>query len=440
MQNPKRVMDVNEIGSQMYELMSELYPICRSITGEGVRRTHKILAKHIPLEIHAVPSGKRVFDWAVPKEWNIKEAYVENSNGERVIDFKKSNLHVVSYSSPVDKRMSLAELREHLFTLPEHPDWIPYRTSYYKESWGFCLSQNDLSKLTEDTYHVVVDSTIEDGHLDFAECYIKGASREEVLITAHACHPSLCNDNLSGVVLATFLAKHLGRAKRRYSYRVLFISGGIGSIVWLCTNEAKTSNIRHGLVVACVGDSGAFTYKKSRRGDAEIDLAVTNVLKHSGHEFRIIDFSPYGYDERNFGSPGFDLPVGSLTRSTHGQFPQYHTSADDLSFVQAQYLGESFQQYASVIHLLEKNRTFLNTMPKGEIQLGKRGLYGMAGGLQKRSEDEMALLWVLNFSDGRHSLLDISNRSGLTFESISNAADRLCEHGLLMEVARDDRA
>ncbi|UCF14097.1 MAG: DUF4910 domain-containing protein, partial [Phycisphaerales bacterium] len=378
-----------------------------------------------------------VFDWTVPKEWNIRDAYVENSKGERVVDFNKSNLHVVSYSIPVSEKMSLARLREHVFTLPEHPDWIPYRTSYYTESWGFCLSHNHLSKLEEGSYNVVIDSTLEDGEMNYGEYYIEGKSRDEVLISTHACHPSLCNDNLSGVVLSTFLAEYISRAQLRYSYRFIFIPGGIGSIVWLCMNEDKTPNIKHGLVIACVGDSGGFTYKKSRCVDAEIDLVVPNVLRYSGHEFKIVDFSPYGYDERNFGSPGFNLPVGSLTRSTHGQFPQHHTSADDLTFVQAHNLRDSFEQYLSVIYVLENNRKYLNTKPKGDIHLGKRGLYGATGGLQQRSAEEMALLWVLNMSDGKHNLLDISDRSGLPFEAIKNATDVLCEHKLLEEVSHE---
>lgn len=431
----KNAVDVTKIGRQMYDLTSELYPICRSITGEGFRQTQNILKQYIPLEIHAVPSGTEVFDWTVPKEWNIKDAYIKNSKGEKVVDFKNSNLHVVSYSVPVKTKMPLSQLKEHLFTLPEHPDWIPYRTSYYKKSWGFCLSHNELLKLKEDTYEVVIDSTLEDGHLNYGEYHIKGQNCGEVLISTHACHPSLCNDNLSGVVLSTFLAKQLSNVTTRYSYRFLFIPGGIGSIVWLCLNEDKISNIKHGMVVTCVGDSSSFTYKKTRRGDEEIDSAVINVLRNSGNNYKIIDFSPYGYDERNYCSPAFDLPVGSLTRSTHSQFLQYHSSADDLDFVQPEYLAESLQKYLSVIYVLENNRKYINLKPKGEVQLGKRDLYGIMGGLQKRPTDEMPLLWVLNMSDGNHSLLDISDRSGLNFDLIKNAADVLCEHRLLKEVS-----
>lgn len=431
----KNNIDLDEIGRQMHELMSELYPICRSITGEGFRQTQNILKENIPLEIYEVPTGMEVFDWRVPKEWHIKDAYIKNSIGKKVVDFKRSNLHVISYSLPVRRKMSLKELREHLLTLPEHPDWIPYRTSYYKENWGFCLSHNDFLNLKEDTYEVVIDSTLEDGHLNYGECYLKGQSCEEILISTHACHPSLCNDNLSGIVLSTFLAKYISRLTPRYSYRFLFIPGGIGSIVWLCLNEDKVANIKHGFVVACVGDPGSFTYKKSRQGNAEIDQAAINVMKHSSSDYKVIDFSPYGYDERNYCSPGFDLPVGSLTRSTHGQFSQYHSSADCLDFVQPKCLAKSLQMYLSVINVLENNMRYINLVLKGEAQLGKRGLYGMMGGLQKRPEEELPLLWVLNMSDGNHSLLDISDRSKLDFDVIKKAAYVLCEHRLLEEVS-----
>jgi aminopeptidase-like protein len=289
--------------------------------------------------------------------------------------------------------------------------------------------------LKEDTYEVVIDSALENGYLNYGEYYVKGQNCDEVLISSHACHPSLCNDNLSGVVLSTFLAKYISKVSLRYSYRFLFIPGGIGSIVWLYLNEHKVSNIRCGLAISCVGDSGSFTYKKSRQGYAEIDQAVINVLRNSEQAYKIVEFSPYGYDERNFCSPGFNLAVGSLTRSTYSQFPQYHSSADNLDFIRPEYLAESFEKYLSVIYVLENNKKYLNLKPKGEIQLGKRGLYKTIGGLQQRPTDEMAFLWVMNMSDGNHSLLDISDRSGLDFHSIKNAANVLFEHKLLEEVS-----
>jgi aminopeptidase-like protein len=427
-------LDLKKTGDKMYELMEELYPICRSITGEGFRKSLRILKNLIPLEMNSIASGTQAFDWTVPNEWNIKDAYVENSKGERIIDFQKSNLHIVSYSIPVDRMMPLKEVQKHLHTIPEHPDWIPYRTSYYNQSWGFCLSHNDYIHLKEDDYYVVIDSTLKPGYLNYGELFISGQTDNEVLITTHACHPSLCNDNLSGISLTTYLAKYLVELPLRYSYRFLFIPGGIGSIVWLSRNEDKVSRIKHGLVVTCVGDSGSFTYKKTRQGNAEIDRAVLHLLQASGKEYQVKDFSPYGYDERNFGSPAFDLPVGSLTRSTYSQYPQYHSSADNFDLVNAENLSGSLEMYLRVINIIENNRTYLNLFPKGEVQLGRRGLYGKMGGLQNRPSFELPLLWVLNLSDGEHSLLDICERTELSFDKVQYAADILIKHDLLKEL------
>lgn len=423
------------LGADMYALMEELYPICRSITGPGLRSTLSILQRRIPIELHQVASGTRVLDWTIPNEWTIRDAYIANARDERVVDFQESNLHVVNYSVPVDEEMSLEALREHIHTLPEHPHWIPYRTSYYRESWGFCMRHADLERLPEGRYRAVVDATLEPGHLSYGELLIPGQDSREVLISAHACHPSLCNDNLSGVVLATALAGCLQRLPLRWSYRFLFIPGGIGSIAWLAANEDKTSNIHAGLVVTCVGDDGRFRYKQSRRGDTEIDRAALHVLRHADVDHAIDPFSPYGYDERNYGSPGFDLPVGSLSRSSFGRFPQYHTSADDLSLMSPENLAESLDLYLSTLQVLEGNRMFLNPHPKGELQLGRRGLYGTMGGLQQRPRFELPLLWVLNLSDGAHSLLDIAERSGLPFADIHEAAETLCRHDLLQPLS-----
>lgn len=430
----KTDIDPTEVGKPMYELVQELYPICRSITGNGVRETLRRVGEHIPLEVHEVPTGTRVFDWTVPKEWNIRDAYVKNSDGIKVIDFKKSSLHVLNYSTPIRKRMSLAELREHLYTLPDRPDWIPYKTSYYQERWGFCLSQNQLDSLAEGLYEVVIDSTLEAGNLTYAECFIPGERPDEVLISCHVCHPSICNDNLSGIALSTFLAKHLRGRPLRYSYRFIFIPGTIGAITWLALNENATDRINHGLVVANVGDSGKMNYKKSRRGNAEIDKAAAHALKESGSSYEVTDFSPYGYDERQFCSPGFNLPMGSLTRTPWGRYPEYHTSADNLSLVQPKYLADSFKTYLSVLEILENNRRYMNQNPKCEPQLGKRGLYRQMGGNVESKEAELAMLWVLNFSDGRHSLLEIAERSKLTFPAVRAAALALETAGLLRTV------
>jgi aminopeptidase-like protein len=423
-------------GREMHELLRQLFPICRSITGDGVRKTLARLKEVIALQIHEVPSGSAVFDWTVPKEWNIRDAFVKDETGERVIDFGAHNLHVVSYSIPVHATMSLAQLWPRLHTLPAQPDLIPYRTSYYKEDWGFCLSHRQALQLPEGQYEVCIDSTLAPGHLTYGEFLIPGSSDEEVLVSCHCCHPSLADDNLSGIVVAAFLAKQLGKTPHRYSYRFVFVPGTIGAISWLALNEQHVSAIRHGLVLTCLGDRGHFTYKKSRRGEAEIDVAVRHVLRHSGREHRTVDFSPYGYDERQYCSPGFNLPVGCLMRSHYGEFPQYHTSADDVDFVDSAALAESLMTLTSVIDVLEQNGTYLNLNPKCEPQLGRRGLYSATGGTSIK-QLQLATLWVLNLSDGGASLLDIAERSGLPFTSIRDAASLLTRHELLSRM--DDR-
>jgi aminopeptidase-like protein len=426
-----RETSLEAIGQEMLGVIAELYPICRSITGNGIRETLRRLQQLVPLTLFEVPTGTQVFDWTVPAEWNIRDAFVKNSRGERIIDFQKSNLHVVNYSEPVHAKMSLAALKPHLFSLPDRPDWIPYRTSYYKRSWGFCLSHNQLEKLPEDEYEVSIESSLEDGHLTYGEFYLPGETADEVLVSTHACHPSLANDNLSGLAVASFLARHLSQVPRRFSYRFLFVPGTIGAITWLSQNESSVSRIKHGLVLAGVGDSGPLTYKKSRKGHAEVDRAAGHVLKHIRESSQVVDFSPYGYDERQYCSPGINLAVGRLSRTPHGTFPEYHTSADNLSFVQPASLTGSFAACLSIFSVLERNRAYLNTNPKGEPQLGKRGVYRSIGGAADAGASEMAMLWVLNLSDGEHELLDIAERAQISFESVYSAAMTLERCGLL---------
>lgn len=416
----------------MHAFITELYPICRSITGDGFRATMQAIQQHIPLQLHEVASGTPVFDWTVPKEWNIRDAWVKAPDGRKIIDFQQHNLHVVNYSVPVHERLSLADLRPHLFTNPDYPNTIPYRTAYYKETWGFCLAHNQLEQLDDGEYEVCIDSTLTEGSLTYGEYILPGETDEEVLISCHACHPSLANDNLSGIAVATALAQQLEQqSQRRYTYRFVFIPGTIGSITWLALHEDVTPRIRHGLVVTCVGDPGSVTYKKSRRDTAVIDRAVQQILHDSGEPHKIIDFFPYGYDERQYCSPGFNLPVGAFMRSQHGQFAEYHTSDDNLDFVQQPYLEDSLHKLLAVVDVLETNRHYINQNPKCEPQLGKRGLYGAIGGQSDRVIDQMAILWVLNFADGAHDLLDIAQRSGMRYELIRNAAEVLAEHDLL---------
>jgi len=423
------------VGADIYDLVKRLYPICRSITGDGVRKTLSIVKEYIPVKIHEVPTGTEVFDWTVPREWNIRDAWVKDPSGKKIIDFKECNLHVLNYSIPVDKKVSLEELNGHLYTLPEQPDLIPYRTSYYNENWGFCLKHRPFKKLQKGEYRVFIDSTLEPGSLTYGELFIKGNTKDEILISCHICHPSLCNDNLSGISVAVHLAKELLSKKNpRYSYRFLFIPGTIGSITWLALNEKKAGNIKHGLVLSCIGDPGHVTWKKTRDGETEIDRVVQKVLSESEDQYDIRDFTPYGYDERQFNSPGFNLPVGCFMRTPFGEFPEYHTSADNLDLVKPHALEDSYNKIADIFNLLEGNQTYLNLNPKCEPQLGKRGLYGKTGGSQQSGDYQMAILWVLNFSDGKHSLLDISEKADMSFELIQTAAIALLKAGLLKEV------
>ena len=423
-------LDLGELGRDLYALASRLYPICRSITGDGVRSSLDILRQHNAIQIYEVASGTAVFDWVVPKEWNIRDAYIANASGKRVVEFGKCNLHVMNGSIPVHATMPLSELKSYLFTNPEQPDWIPYRTTYYKETWGFCLSHNQMLQLEEGDYEVCIDSSLEPGHLTYGECFIPGETSEEVLISCHICHPSLANDNLSGVSVAIFLARLLSGRRSRYCYRFLFIPGTIGAITWLSRNRHTVDRIRHGLVLTCVGDSGRFHYKKSRRGNTEIDRAAALILKQENDANAVLEFSPYGYDERQYCSPGFNLPVGCLMRSVWGTFPEYHSSADNLDFIGPAQLAESLRVCVGIMDVLESNRCYSSLNPYCEPQLGRRNLYSSVGG-QSIADEVNARLWVLNFSDGEHSLLDIAERSGIAFSRLRDAAELLSRSGLL---------
>jgi aminopeptidase-like protein len=420
------------VATGLYGFVKDLYPICRSITGDGVRETLRRIQQLLPVSMCEVPSGTRVFDWTVPREWNIRDAWVKSVGGERVVDFRESSLHVVSYSVPVHKRIPFSELRRHLHTLPEHPSWIPYKTSYYAETWGLCVSSNQLETLTDPEYEVCIDSTLEDGYLTYGEWYLPGESTDEVLLSCHICHPSLCNDNLSGIAVSVFLGRWLSSLpSRRFSYRLLFIPGTIGSITWLARNRDKLPAIRNGLVLTGLGGTGSLVYKRSRHGVAEVDQAATNVLKHWREHCEVREFTPYGYDERQYCSPGINLAVGCLSRTPFGEYPEYHTSADNLDFVTPEQLDDSYRACQSILNVLEHNATYLNLNPMCEPQLGRRGLYSATGGAGESRVQEMALLWVLNLCDGTHDLLQIAERSCLPFESVRKAAVLLEQHGLL---------
>ena len=419
-----------DIGDELYAIVCRLFPICRSITGEGVRRTLAILSEQIDIAVREVATGTKVLDWVVPQEWSVRDAYIRSASGRTVVDFAASNLHLVSYSEPVARRMPLSQLRSHIHTLPDQPDLIPYRTSYYNRSWGFCMRHRDYLALEEGEYDVVVDTALTDGALTYGEVFLPGETEREVLLTAHICHPSLANDNCSGLAMLALVARALSARRTRYSYRFLFAPGTIGALCWLAANEARLPRIDHGLVVSCVGDGGGPIYKRSRRGNATIDR-VMEAVRCAERKVTLVDFSPYGYDERQFCSPGFDLPVGLLQRSAFGTFQEYHTSADDLDLVRPEHLSSSFRMIMDIVDTLENDRRPLNLSPKGEPQLGRRGLYSATGGHKTTSDLTMTYLWVLNLADGSHSLLDIALRSGFPFSDIAYAANRLEACGLL---------
>ncbi|WP_112277226.1 DUF4910 domain-containing protein [Lentzea terrae] len=419
------------VGRRMHELVERLYPLCRSITGDGVRETLAVLGEALDLDVHEVPTGTQVLDWTVPQEWNVRDAYVADATGNRLIDFQALNLHLVGYSVPVRGWMSFEELRPHLHTLPEQPDLVPYRTSYYSPTWGFCLSENALQALPAGPYEVVIDSSLTDGHLTYAEHVVRGQVSDEVIITCHVCHPSLANDNLAGIAVAVELAARLNNPW--YTYRFIFAPGTIGAITWLARNFASIERVKHGVVLACAGDQGPLTYKKSRRGDAEIDQVVQHVLETSGRPHSIVGFSPYGYDERQYCSPGFNLGVGSLTRTPYAGYPEYHTSGDNPDFVSPDAMTDTLETLWEVVGVLDRNRTYVNQSPYGEPQLGRRGLYESLGGRSDTKQAQLAMLWVLNLSDGEHSLLDVARKSGLPFPTIADAARALHDAGLVKE-------
>jgi aminopeptidase-like protein len=427
-------------GREMYAWAAELYPIFRSMTGAGVRETLERLQRLMPLELHEVPSGTQVFDWQVPQEWVFRDAYIREPGGAKVVDHRHSNLHVVANSVPMNATLPWSELSKHLFTLPEHPDWIPYRTAYFKDDWGFCLTHRQYLELeqrgADQPWEVCLDTALVDGSLTYGEAYLPGTTEDEVLVSCHVCHPSMANDNLSGIVVATRLARSLQALERRYSYRFLFAPATIGAITWLSRNQSRAARVKHGLILTVLGDAGPSTYKRSRRGDAEIDRAAAHVLQHSGQPHELLDFEPLGYDERQFCSPGFDLPIGVLMRTPNGRYPEYHSSADNLDFIEPRYLADSWTKCMRILHVLETDASYLNRNPNCEPQLGRRGLYHAYGDEERKEELQKAMLWVLNLSDGEHSLLDVAERSGLDFGLVRQAADRLLETRLLEAAMR----
>ncbi len=422
------------LGREMYDFISDMYPICRSITGDGVRETLNLIKEHIPVKIYEVPTGTKVFDWEIPNEWNIRDGYIKNQKGEKILDFKKLNLHVLNYSTPITGKMNLSDLKEHIFTIPDKPEWVPYRTSYYAENWGFCMSHNQFMSLKEGEYEVSIESSLKEGSLTYGEFYVKGKSEKEVLISTHICHPSLCNDNLSGIAVCTYLADFISNSDPYYSYRFLFIPGTIGAITWLSQNESKLKNIKFGLVTSLLGIQSSFTYKRSRSGVERIDQIVEYVLGNVNTDYDVIDFIPYGYDERQFCSPGINLPVGNISRVPYGQYPEYHSSADNLELISPEALSGSYDLLKKIVQHIEADRKYMNLFPKGEPQLGKRGLYDNVGGQNDSKQIQMAFLWILNFSDGNFSLVDIAKRSKISIEILQKASAILLDKNMIKEI------
>ena len=418
-------------GHKMFSMATELYPICRSITGDGVRATLHRIARDLPIHINEVPSGTQVFDWTVPEEWNIRNAWIRDINGNTIVDFRNHNLHIMGYSIPVSRKIKLAELILHLHSLPDQPDLIPYRTSYYKNDWGFCLRHTDLVKMVDSEYEVFIDSSLHAGHLTYGELAIPGEVEDEFIISTHICHPSLANDNLAGICVAVQIGKFLLKRPRKYSYRFLFIPGTIGSITWLALNQNLLDHIKSGLVIACAGDTSPLHYKSTPDGDSILDRVMRSVIVTCGQNRQIIDYYPYGYDERQFCSPGINLPVGCLMRSRHGEYPEYHTSADNLEFIKADSMNDTLVTVINAIEVFENNCIYINLKPKCEPRLAKYGLYNDCGGQRNSKFDELVYLWILHLSDGNNDLLSIAEKSGIPFCIVLQAARELRSCGLL---------
>jgi len=418
------------LGSEMMSLATALFPLRRSLTGEGVRETLRLIGGRVPLELTEIPSGTQVYDWTIPPEWTVREAWIRDGDGRLVVDGSDSSLRLLGYSAPVRLQLTGAELQEHLYSLPDQPDCIPYRTSYYDRAWGFCVTERERASIEPArTYDVLVDTLLEPGSLTLGEVVVGGATDEEVLVSTYTCHPSLANDNVSGLVAATALARYLPRGALRRTHRFLFAPSVIGALAWLARNEDRLGSLHCGFVFSCVGDAGPLRYKRSRAGSTVIDRAAALVLRDED-DARIEPFVPWGGDERQFCSPGFDLAFGSLSRSPHGDYPEYHTSADDLDVIGDAQLAGSVLAAARILDVLEGDRTLLSLNPHGEPQLGRRGLYGSIGTGLPTDDGRRALLWLLNLADGQNSLIDVAERSGLPFWLVQHAATVLTEAGL----------
>jgi len=427
--------------SSINSYFDRLWPITRSLTGNGNRETLRILSEIIDLKVKEVPSGTECFDWKVPPEWNIRKAWIKDSAGNKIIDIADNNLHILGYSEPFQGSLNFEDLKPHLYTLPDQPDLIPYLTSYYKRRWGFCLSHNQFLKLKKsDIYEVFIDSVLDNkGSMTIGEAVIKGNTDEEILFSTYICHPSLANNELTGPLVSAFIYSQLKKQKNlKYTYRFIFVPETIGSIYSLSMNgEHWKKNLQAGFVITCIGDNGKFTYKKSRIGNSLPDRAVETILTQTESDYNIIDFFPSGSDEKQYCSPGFNLPVGSLMRTMYGKYPEYHTSGDNKDFISFDAMEKSVHKYLEVIELIERNAKYINKMPFCEPQLGKRGLYPTLGS-QKGTEDFVeAMMWVLNLADGNNDLISISEKSKKPIKELLPVIDKLVDKGIL-EYEKED--
>jgi aminopeptidase-like protein len=431
---PESADEDSALGQAMHDLAAELFPICRSITGNGVRQTLDIIKRELPnLQVFEVPSGTQCFDWIIPSEWNIRDGYILDPNGQKIVDFKQNNLHVVGYSVPVDGSFTLNDLRPHLYTVPERPDAIPYVTSYYQERWGFCLPYRQFHALTPGSYRVKIDSILAPGSLTYGELLIPGALEREVLLSTYVCHPSLANNELSGPAVTVALAKWLAQAPRRYSYRIIFIPETIGSIYYLSRHlDHLKRTVNAGFVVTCVGDDRTYSYLPSRAGGTLADRAALHALKHSGHDFIRYSFLDRGSDERQYCSPGVDLPVASLMRSKYATYPEYHTSDDNLSLISPSGLGGGYKMLRRAIESIEANRRY-RTTGTCEPSLSRRGLYPTIGttDVAKVVQDMMT---IFAYADGSHDLMHVADMLNIPVSQLLPTALRLQQHDLLAEL------
>jgi aminopeptidase-like protein len=425
------------VEAELETYFDRLWPLLRSITGEGVRQTHDILSECVPLQRLEVPSGTQVFDWTVPKEWVVRGAHVLRPDGEKILDVAVNNLHLVNYSAPFRGRVSRSELDQHLHSLPDLPSAIPYVTSYYAPRWGFCIAHEQRQRLPDGDYQVHIDTEFIEGSLTLSEAVLPGESAQEVLISTYTCHPSLANNELSGPLVAAFLYRKLAALpSRRLTYRFLFAPETIGAVTYLSLRgEHLQRQLVAGFVVTCAGDRGPFTYKRSRAGNTLADRAAEyHLRRHVGSGATCIPFFPTGSDERQYCSPGFNLPVGSIMRTMYSKYPEYHTSLDDKSFICFSALRETVDLYFDVCFTLDRNQRYRNLVPHCEPQLGKRGLYPTLGAGRDAAAQVEAVMWLLNLSDGDHDLLAIAERSGVPFEALVPLAETCVAKNVLAPV------